>query len=154
MFDINSASREELAQITGIGEDIADKIVEYRREKNGFQKLKELKCVAGIGEKKFSRISSELTVTVDQENQEKNRVLIEFDPADVGGVEPEEVHLVGTMNNWNPRDKTYPLQKNEEGIWCNIFHFPPGTEYKIMWDSASWEEDKYMGFYGENFMVE
>jgi len=79
---------------------------------------------------------------------------IEFNPEEHGIEEPEEVHLVGSMNNWDPNDKSYPLQKGKDGVWRNTFKFKKGTEYKIMYDSESWEEGKHVGHYDSNFIVE
>jgi competence ComEA-like helix-hairpin-helix protein len=50
-------------------------------------------------------------------------------------------------------DKTYSLIEGENGIWTNKFNLKPGTEYKIMYDSTSWEEDKYIGDNDDNFKV-
>ncbi len=48
--NINTASEEELALIlTGVGEDKAKRIVEYREEKGRFASADELANVSGIG---------------------------------------------------------------------------------------------------------
>lgn len=55
-LDINSASEEELIRVKGIGPKIAKRIVDYRKEANGFSSLEELKNVKGIGEKTYEKL--------------------------------------------------------------------------------------------------
>lgn len=59
--NINTASKEELTGLDGIGEKTAEKIIEYR-EKQKFTDIEELKEVNGIGEKKFEKIKEQVEV--------------------------------------------------------------------------------------------
>ncbi|AOY76880.1 helix-hairpin-helix domain-containing protein [Clostridium formicaceticum] len=61
-LDINKASKEELESLPGIGNTLAQRIIDYRSEKGGFQRIEELQNVSGIGEKKFSEIKDKITV--------------------------------------------------------------------------------------------
>lgn len=61
--DINRASKEELQRLPGIGPTLADRIVRYREKHGGFKRIEEIKEVNGIGEKKFQRIKSLITVS-------------------------------------------------------------------------------------------
>lgn len=151
LVDINSAEFDDLLQVKGIGKVTADNILKYRRDYGGFSRLEELKNVAGIGSRKLLELKPQLTV----EGVIKiKKVTVEFNPAEYDIEQPDVVHLVGSMNNWKPDDKSYPLQKDEDGIWRNTFSLKQGTEYKIMYDSSSWEEEKHVGHYGSNFVVE
>jgi len=61
-ININSASKEQLDQLPGIGEATANAILTYRQN-NGFFKVKEdLINVPGIGESKFKKIADLITV--------------------------------------------------------------------------------------------
>jgi len=56
LLDINTATAEQLQQLPGIGEKIADRIVKYRKENGPFSKAEGLLNVEGIGEKKLEKI--------------------------------------------------------------------------------------------------
>lgn len=62
LININEASSEELQTLPGIGEVIAENIIEYREENGDFQYEDELLNVEGIGEKKYDKIMDYITV--------------------------------------------------------------------------------------------
>lgn len=55
-----SATAEELEELDGIGEAIAERIVEYRESHGGFRSLDELADVDGIGEKRLEALKDAL----------------------------------------------------------------------------------------------
>ena len=60
-ININSATKEELMTIPGIGESKANDIIKYR-EKNGFfNNIEDIKKVSGIGESLFASIKENIT---------------------------------------------------------------------------------------------
>ncbi len=59
--NINTASVEELSTLPGIGQGTAEKIVKYRQD-HKFKTTSDLMEVKGIGEKKFEKIKSQLSV--------------------------------------------------------------------------------------------
>lgn len=61
MVNINTATKEELMTLSGIGETKAEAIISYR-EKTPFQKIEDLKNVSGIGDSTFEEIKSNITV--------------------------------------------------------------------------------------------
>ncbi len=61
-IDINTASVEQLTNITGIGPAIAQRIVDYREKNGGFSTVEEIVNVRGIGEKTFEKIKNDITV--------------------------------------------------------------------------------------------
>ena len=60
--NINTATVQELDQLPGIGEAIAQRIVDYRLENGYFLAIEELMEVSGIGEKMFAQIRDLITV--------------------------------------------------------------------------------------------
>ena len=55
-ININTATIEELDTLPGVGEAIANKIVNHRSENGEFKTVEEIKNVNGIGDKKFENI--------------------------------------------------------------------------------------------------
>lgn len=61
-ININTASYEELLEITGVGEVIAQRIIDYRTQNGPFQTIEEIKDVKGIGDATFEKMKAEITV--------------------------------------------------------------------------------------------
>ena len=61
-ININTASKEELQSITGIGETKAEAIIEYRNKNGKFTKIEDIKNVSGIGEAAFEKIKNQITI--------------------------------------------------------------------------------------------
>jgi len=55
---INTATKEELMQLKGIGESKAQAIVDYRKEFGNFTKIEDIMLVSGIGESVFEKIKA------------------------------------------------------------------------------------------------
>lgn len=62
VVNINTASVQQLVLLPGVGEAIAQRIVDYRAQK-AFKKIEELRAVKGIGERTFQKISRFLSVS-------------------------------------------------------------------------------------------
>ena len=61
-IDINSAGVGEFMALPGIGEKLAERIIAYREEYNGFSRVEDILNVEGIGKKRFEDIVNLITV--------------------------------------------------------------------------------------------
>lgn len=61
-IDINTASKEELMNLPGIGESKALDIISYREGHGGFSDTEELKNVSGIGDATYEKIKTQIKV--------------------------------------------------------------------------------------------
>ena len=62
VININTASKEELQKISGIGKTKAEAIEKYREEKGEFKTKEEIMKVKGIGKGTFDKIKEEIEV--------------------------------------------------------------------------------------------
>ena len=59
-ININTATKQQLMLLSGIGETTAQKIIDYRTENGNFTAIEDLMKVNGIGEKKFEQIKDRI----------------------------------------------------------------------------------------------
>ena len=83
--ELNTASRELLSYVSGIGPALADKIVDYRNRQGAFTSRQELKIVERLGDKAFEQCAGFL------------RVRESDNPLDRSAVHPERYALVQQM---------------------------------------------------------
>ena len=61
LININTATKEELESITGLGESKANNIIKYREEFGNFNSIEDIKNVTGIGEALYEKIKIYIT---------------------------------------------------------------------------------------------
>lgn len=59
--NINTASKDELLTLPGVGEVLADRIIQYRND-NKFSSIEDIINVSGIGKKKYESIKELITI--------------------------------------------------------------------------------------------
>lgn len=62
LVSINTATKEDLMTLSGIGEKKAEDIIKYREEHGGFKSVDELMEVEGIGDSLFDKIKENITL--------------------------------------------------------------------------------------------
>jgi competence protein ComEA len=60
--NINSADKNELDTLPGVGPALAERIIEYRQTNGSFGDIDELKKVPGIGSSKFEKLKEKITI--------------------------------------------------------------------------------------------
>ncbi|MCS7005897.1 MAG: RNA-binding transcriptional accessory protein [Cytophagales bacterium] len=83
--EVNTASKQLLTYVSGIGETLAQNIVKYRDKHGPFRSREELKKVPRLGEKAFEQAAGFLRIR-NAEN-----------PLDMSAVHPESYHIVEKM---------------------------------------------------------
>lgn len=83
--EVNTASRQLLMYVSGLGPQLAKNIVEYRNEHGPLKSRKELKKVPKLGPKAFEQAAGFLRIRDGE------------DPLDRSAVHPESYHIVDTM---------------------------------------------------------
>ena len=83
--EVNTASKELLTYVSGLGPRLAKKIVEFRNDSGPFRSRKEFRKVSGLGPKAFEQAAGFLRIR-DGEN-----------PLDSSAVHPESYHIVDEM---------------------------------------------------------
>src|SRR5690554_5175358 len=83
--NLNTASPYLMSYVSGLGPQLAENILEYRRENNGFKSRSELKKVKRLGEKAFEQCAGFL------------RILDGKNPLDNSAVHPESYAAIEKM---------------------------------------------------------
>ena len=58
--NVNTASKDELQTLSGVGPVTAERIVEYREQNGGFETLDELVNVRGIGSNTLAQLKDDI----------------------------------------------------------------------------------------------
>lgn len=61
-ININTADTNTLSTLDGIGEGLAQRIIDYRKNNGNFEVIQDIMKVSGIGEKRFEKIKDYITV--------------------------------------------------------------------------------------------
>lgn len=102
-INLNTASKSLLSYVSGIGEKMAENIVNYRAENGAFKNRKQLKKVPRLGEKAFQQAAAFIRIT-NGEN-----------PLDNSAVHPEAYGIIEKMSK-DLGIKTNELVANKEKI--------------------------------------
>lgn len=99
--NLNTATKDELDTVKGIGPVKAQAIIDYRKEHGPFKSVDDLKDVKGFGAKSVARMRAELTVT--------GATTVRSEPAKAGQAE------VNKEEKGKKDKKKAKKQKNRQG---------------------------------------
>lgn len=60
--NLNTATKEQLKTLTGIGDSTAQKIIDYRNGNGKFNNVEDIMNVSGVGDSKYQKIKNDITV--------------------------------------------------------------------------------------------
>jgi competence protein ComEA len=61
-INLNTATVDQLETLPGIGQKVAERIIEFRTKNGGFKRIEDLMNVKGIGEKSFLKLKPLIVV--------------------------------------------------------------------------------------------
>ena len=61
-ISINTANKQELMSLSGIGEAKAESIIKYRNENGNFNSIEDIKNISGIGDSIYEKIKDKITL--------------------------------------------------------------------------------------------
>lgn len=99
--EVNTASKQLLMYVSGLGPQLAGNLVEYRNQNGPFKAREELKKVPKLGPKKFEQAAGFLRIRDGQ------------NPLDASSVHPESYHIVDAMAR-DLRCSVVDLMRKEE----------------------------------------
>lgn len=67
-IDLNVATAQQLERLPGIGKEIAQRIVSYRKDSGPFKSVNDLMKVKGIGLGKLAKVKEHLTIGVSSQS--------------------------------------------------------------------------------------
>ena len=91
--NLNAASAKLLSYVAGVGDKLADNIIEYRDKINGFTSVVELNKVKGLGDKAFDQCSGFMRIPQAKE------------PLDNTAVHPHDYNVARKLAKLNGLDK-------------------------------------------------
>ena len=62
LINLNNATLDELITLSGVGPELAKRIIDYRDSHGGFRSVEDIKKVKGFGDKKFERLKDTIIV--------------------------------------------------------------------------------------------
>jgi len=84
-IDLNTASKEDLMEIEGISPSLADRIIQFRDQRGGIDKVDELRAVGGISESTLEELRAAAGESGESESED-----VESENIEEGEEESEE----------------------------------------------------------------
>ena|SRR3989338_7243068 len=126
MVDINQASLEQLMTLDGVGQKMAEKMMDHRNQKGGFASLEDLLLIQGMKPKLFNKLSKQVLIGKRSKLPQKSadsvlmsdealENLLKNDPAEPGVREVQEEAL--KYANAHPEQIRSWLSRARKAYW-------------------------------------
>ena len=148
-LDINTATSEELQRLYGIGPVLAQAIIDFRIQNDGFNNIDELLLVSGIGESIFSDIKDFVYVVDPVWPEEEADPATEYDQGSEIVTE-EEVTEEMSETEEPSTESVYPVNINTADR-DELMLLPGVTEARA--DDIIYVRDKIGSFANENELI-
>ncbi|MFO7820262.1 MAG: helix-hairpin-helix domain-containing protein [Halanaerobacter sp.] len=123
--NINQASQDRLTSLEHVGPVLAERIVDYRQDNDGFRKLNDLKDVKGIGNKLYSDIKEtnqlKLSPTDEVADEGIKESAKEVEVTREAKVEldiPPADRIEDVEKTWNNDDKSTSVEEKSRDEHC------------------------------------
>ena len=148
--NVNQASQDRLTNLEHVGPVLAERIIDYRQNNDGFVELEDLKNVKGIGDKLYSDIKADnqlqLTPTAEKNGDQVEETVNEDKNLEVSNTESKiELNIPEAERTDNPQqawtsneDKLTSVKEKSRDEHCPALRSCP--VYKADYCEGNYEE--------------
>jgi competence protein ComEA len=114
VVNINTATKEELTTLKGVGDKRAQEIIDYRKKNGNFKSVDDLEKVPGIGPGLMKQIRSDVTVTGKTSADKASTKAAETDKSKGGTAKTTATSKSDAMKSDTAKTKTTEKTKTDE----------------------------------------
>ncbi|MEZ4645774.1 MAG: helix-hairpin-helix domain-containing protein [Chloroflexota bacterium] len=113
-ININTANHETLAALPGIGDALAERIIQYRENVHPFEEVIELTAVPGISERMVQAFADQVVITDINEDNQPPMMEAETAVSTIADTPPPELAALPGETAVEEQDTTMPENESEQ----------------------------------------